>query len=111
MALAIRLRQQGRRNHCVFRVVVMDARSRRDGKYLEELGWYNPYEAEKDRGLNIKADRIQHWVSQGAQMSESVACLVKGVAPSVIRWHTEQRVARQTKRREKRKSREASRTA
>ena len=111
MALAIRLRQQGRRNHCVFRVVVMDARSRRDGKYLEELGWYDPYIAEADRGLNIKADRIQHWVSQGAQMSESVACLVKNAAPSVIRWHTERKVAQQAKRRSKRKTREASRTA
>lgn len=111
MALAIRLRQQGRRNHCVFRVVVMDARSRRDGKYLEELGWYNPYEAEADRGLNIKADRIQHWVSQGAQMSESVACLVKNTAPSVIRWHTERVVAQHAKKRAKRKARKETRTA
>lgn len=109
MALAIRLRQQGRRNRCVFRVVVMDARARRDGKYLEELGWYNPYETEADRTLNIKADRIQHWVSLGAQMSESVACLVKSRAPSVSRWHVERKMAQQTKRRAQRKARKTAR--
>lgn len=111
MALAIRLRQQGRRNHAVYRVVVMDERSRRDGKYLEELGWYNPYESEADRNLNIKADRIQHWISQGAQMTESVECLVKKAAPSVVRWKTERQTAQLQKRRNKRKARKEAKSA
>lgn len=111
MALAIRLRQQGRKNHCVFRVVVMDARARRDGKYLEELGWYNPYETVPERTLNIKGDRIQHWISQGAQMSESVSSLVKNAAPAVIRWKTERSLAQHSKKRTKRKARKEARTA
>lgn len=105
MALAIRLRQQGRNNHAVYRIVVMDERSRRDGKYLEALGWYNPYETVEDRSLAVKADRIQHWLSLGAQMTESVQCLVQKVAPSVVSWKTERTLAQLAKRREKRKAR------
>ena len=47
MALKIRLRQQGRNNRPFYRLVVTDARSPRDGKYVEALGWYNPFEAER----------------------------------------------------------------
>lgn len=111
MALAIRLRQQGRRNHAVYRVVVMDARARRDGKYLEELGWYNPYETEADRNLHIKADRVQHWMSQGAQLTESAECLVQKAAPSVIRWNTERQLAQLDKKRSKRKARKEAQKA
>ncbi|MGZ3633840.1 MAG: 30S ribosomal protein S16 [Parachlamydiaceae bacterium] len=105
MALAIRLRQQGRRNHALYRVVVMDQRARRDGKYLESLGWYDPYQVEDDRKLNIKADRIQHWISLGAQLTESVECLVNKAAPSVLRWKAERAQVQLLKKRAKRKSR------
>ncbi|MBA3602681.1 MAG: 30S ribosomal protein S16 [Parachlamydiaceae bacterium] len=108
MALAIRLRQQGRRNNAVYRVVVMDVNSRRDGKYLEALGWYNPHETEVDQTLCIKADRIQHWISLGAQMTESVKNLVHTAAPSVVRAQTEQILARRNKDRAKRKARKAA---
>jgi small subunit ribosomal protein S16 len=105
MALAIRLRQQGRKNNTMYRVVVMDARARRDGKYLEALGWYNPHETEADLSLCIKADRIQHWMALGAQLTESVECLVHKAAPSVLRWKTERALSLATKNRTKRKSR------
>lgn len=104
MALAIRLRQQGRKNHAFYRVVVMDERSRRDGKYLEALGWYNPYETKEELELSINADRIQHWLNVGAQMTQSVANLVQRAAPSLIRWKTERTLAQTAKRREKRKA-------
>lgn len=110
MALAIRLRQQGRKNHFVYRVVVMDERSRRDGKYLEALGWYDPYQGEENN-LNLKADRIQHWISLGAQMTESVQDLVNKAAPSVVRWHTERILAQRAKRRTKRKAQKGAATA
>lgn len=103
MALAIRLRQQGRKNHTMYRVVVMDERSRRDGKYLEALGWYNPHETEPERSLSLQADRIQHWIGLGAQMTESVTCLVQKAAPSIIRNKTEHALAQAAKRRAKRK--------
>jgi small subunit ribosomal protein S16 len=57
MALKIRLRQQGRNNRPFYRLVVADVRSPRDGKYLEALGWYNPFEAEADRSFSANAER------------------------------------------------------
>ncbi len=72
MALKIRLRQQGRNNRQVYRVVVSDVRSPRDGKYVESLGWYNPFESELDKSVSVKADRIQHWLDTGALLSERV---------------------------------------
>ncbi len=108
MALAIRLRQQGRKNHTVYRVVVMDSRARRDGKYLEALGWYNPLEAEAEKNLFIKPDRIQHWVGLGAQMSESVCQLVRQAAPSITRELTERAIAHKAKARTKRKARKSA---
>lgn len=108
MALAIRMRQHGRKNHSVYRIVVMDSRARRDGKYLEAVGWYNPLATVEDGHLNLKADRIQHWLSLGAQMSESVSHLVNKGAPSVTRWQTERRETQKAKARSKRKARKTA---
>lgn len=71
----IRLRKTGCINNPSFRVVATDQRSPRDGKFLEILGWYAP----KQKGENYKLDlpRIDYWLSQGAQMSETVASMVK----------------------------------
>ena len=60
MALKIRLRQQGRNNRPFYRLVVANCRSPRDGKYVEALGWYNPFEQELDKSVSIKPDRIQY---------------------------------------------------
>jgi len=108
MALAIRLRQQGRKNHTVYRVVVMDARAPRDGAYLESVGTYAPLETEADRTLSLKADRIEHWLSLGAQMSESVTHLVKQAAPSIIRSSKERSIERRAKKNSRRKERKAA---
>lgn len=103
MALKIRLRQQGRTNRAVYRLVVTDARSPRDGKYVEALGWYNPIEAEEDKKMSIKEDRIQHWLNVGAQLSESVETLLKKTAPQLVRQQTEKRLAQRSKAAAKRK--------
>jgi small subunit ribosomal protein S16 len=108
MALAIRLRQQGRKNHTVYRVVVMDSRAPRDGKYIESVGWYNPLEALPERNLIILPERIQHWIALGAQMSENVTQLVRQSAPSIVREMTERTLANKTKARAKRKARKAA---
>ncbi len=75
MAVKIRLRRTGCTNSASYRVVAADGRSPRDGKFLEMLGWYDP----KLEGENYKLDqeRIDYWRSQGAQMSETVANLVR----------------------------------
>jgi small subunit ribosomal protein S16 len=104
MALKIRLRAQGRSNRETYRLVLADSRSPRDGKYIEMLGWYNPFESELERNVSIKADRIQHWLDQGAQMTESAETLIKKVAPAVVRKQTEKVVEHRAKAAKKRKA-------
>lgn len=105
MALKIRLRQQGQINRPFYRVVLADCRSPRDGKYLEALGWYNPFEEEAEKGLHIDGARIQHWLNLGAEITESAEALVLKAAPSVIHWLTEKRLAQRNKVRIKNKAR------
>jgi len=105
MALKIRLRKQGRNNRPFYRLVVADSRSPRDGKYVEMLGWYNPFEAELDKCLQVKQDRIQYWLDNGAQVSENAASLIVKVAPQVIRQNTQKMVAHRAKKAAKRKAR------
>lgn len=105
MALKIRLRQQGRHNRPFYRLVVTDVRSPRDGKYLEALGWYNPFETEADRVLCTDAERIQHWISKGAEVSENVQALIKRSAPSIVKAETQREVQKRAKALKKRKAR------
>lgn len=108
MALKIRLRQQGRNNRPFYRVVLTDVRAPRDGKYLEALGWYNPFETEQDRSFNFHAERIQYWVGQGAEMSESVTSLLGRGAPAIVKEVTGRNIARRAKALQKRKARKAA---
>ena len=87
MATKIRLKRIGRRNRPFYRLVVMDSRKRRDGAAIEELGWFNPIEA--DKPYSLKEERILHWMKLGAQTSEAVHELMKrsGLAH---RWHLTQ---------------------
>src|SRR5260370_29035733 len=75
MAVAIRLRREGALNRPYFKVVVTDTRSPRDGKFIEIVGTYDP----KTAGQNstLKLDRIEHWISKGAQPSDTVRSLIK----------------------------------
>ena len=84
MSTKIRLKRIGRRNRPFYRVVVMDSRNRRDGAAIEELGWFNPIEA--DKPYELKEDRILHWLQLGAQPSDALHGLMKrsGLAH---RWH------------------------
>jgi small subunit ribosomal protein S16 len=75
MAVKIRMKRVGAKNNPVFRIVVADGRSPRDGKFIEELGTYSPLK--KGDNYTIKLDRAKHWVSKGAQPSETVASLIK----------------------------------
>jgi len=102
MALVIRMRQQGANSRQRFRIVVTDVRTRRDGKYTEKLGWYNPFGAPKTNYF-IDLDRLRYWVGVGAQVSPRVQSLVKAVAPEVIQEMTGREVAKREKTRERRK--------
>ncbi len=105
MALKIRLRQQGRNNRPFYRLVLADARAPRDGKYIELLGWYNPFEAEVAKGVAMNGERIQHWINQGAEISERAEALVAKVVPSIIRDKTAKEVALRAREATKRKAR------
>src|ERR1700730_10791436 len=75
MAVAIRLRREGALNRPYFKVVVADKRSPRDGKFIEIVGTYDP----KKQGMNstLKLERIEYWISKGAQPSDTVRSLIK----------------------------------
>ena len=75
MAVSIRLRREGTRNRPYYKVVVADSRSPRDGKFIEIIGTYDPKKA--DPNSTLKLDRIDHWISQGAQPSDTVRSLIK----------------------------------
>ena len=102
MALKIRMRQQGRTNRQTYRLVVTDIRNPRDGKYLEMIGWYNPFSnAQQDASINI--ERINFWVGQGAQITPSAQSLIARIAPDVMKEirakEHSQRVKKTAKRR------------
>ena len=69
------MKRIGAKNSPVFRIVVADGRSPRDGKFIEEIGTYHP----RQKGENVKMnlDRINYWVSKGAQQSDTVASFIK----------------------------------
>lgn len=74
MAVAIRLSRGGAKKRPYYRIVVADSRAGRDGKYLEQIGTYNPLLAKDDENrVKIDADRAKHWLSVGAQPSDRVA--------------------------------------
>lgn len=77
MAVRIRLKKLGRRHRPFFRVCAMDGRTPRDGKVIEELGYYDPMVSDTDARAILDGERIAYWLSQGAQPSEKVGVLIK----------------------------------
>ena len=75
--VTIRLRRAGKKKQPSYRLVVADSRAPRDGKFIEIVGHYNPVRQPQE--LEVKADRIRHWMSVGAQPSETVVRLLKRV--------------------------------
>jgi small subunit ribosomal protein S16 len=75
MAVKIRMKRVGAKNAPVFRIVVADGRSPRDGKFIEELGTYQPLK--KGNNVSMDLERAKYWLSKGAQPSETVASFIK----------------------------------
>lgn len=73
----IRLARSGAKKRPYFNVVATDSRSSRDGKFIERLGFYNPSAMGQEVKLSLDVEKINGWVSKGAQVSERVAYLVK----------------------------------
>lgn len=72
----LRFQRHGRTHAPFYRLVAVDARYKRNGKYLENLGWFNPLPGEGEQDIELKVDRIKHWLSVGAQPSDTVRDLL-----------------------------------
>lgn len=75
--VVIRLARGGSKKRPFFNIVAADSRNRRDGRFLERVGFYNPVASGAAEGLRVAYDRIDHWVGNGAQLSPTVARLIK----------------------------------
>lgn len=73
----IRLTRTGRRNKPYWRLGAFDARTRRDGQPIEYLGSYDPHQAKDEDKVQLKKDRVEYWLSKGAQPTETVAQLLR----------------------------------
>lgn len=75
--VTIRLSRGGAKNRPFYHIVVTDSRNRRDGRYIERLGFFNPIAAGSETRLSVDLDRAAYWIGQGAKASERVAALLK----------------------------------
>ncbi len=73
----IRLARRGGKKQPFYDIVVADSRKPRDGRFIEKLGYFNPIAKGDNVRLHLDAERVTHWVTQGAQISERVQKLVK----------------------------------
>ncbi|MGV3489780.1 MAG: 30S ribosomal protein S16 [Devosia sp.] len=73
MSLKLRLARAGTKKRPYYHVVVADARSPRDGRFIEKIGNYDPMLADKDKRVTLITERVQHWLSVGAQPTDRVA--------------------------------------
>ena len=74
--VVIRLSRGGAKKRPFFNIVVADSRNRRDGRFIERVGFYNPVASGAEQPLRVAFDRVEHWAKLGAQLSPTVARLV-----------------------------------
>ena len=75
MAVKIRLKRMGMKKHPFYRIVVADERSPRDGRFIEEIGYYDPMQ--QPAVINVKNDKAVEWMKKGAQPTDTVRILLK----------------------------------
>lgn len=75
--VVIRLARSGAKKRPFFNMVVTDSRNRRDGRFIERIGYYNPVAAANEQALVINAERLAFWQEHGAQLSQTAARLVR----------------------------------
>ncbi|HNO75088.1 30S ribosomal protein S16 [Nitrosomonas mobilis] len=75
--VVVRLARSGAKKRPFYNMVVADSRSRRDGRFIERVGFYNPRATGGEENLRIQLDRLTYWQSQGAQLSDTVSRLLK----------------------------------
>lgn len=75
--VVIRLARSGAKRRPFFNIVVTDSRNRRDGRFIERVGYYNPVANESEQGLVFNTERLEYWTSVGAQLSPTAERLAK----------------------------------
>ena len=93
MAVRIRLRRTGRKRAPMFRIVVADSRSPRDGKFIEIVGQYAPRQGEN--AINLRTDRVNYWLDNGALPTDTVRSLLRRAG--ILKVRHEQRLGRTLK--------------
>jgi len=78
LSVRIRLKRFGTKRRPYYRIVVMDSRSPRDGRAIEEVGFYHPIEIE-EKQIQVKEDRVREWLDKGAQPSDTVRKLLNNI--------------------------------
>ena len=78
MSVRIRLKRFGTKRRPYYRIVVMDSRSPRDGKTIEEVGFYHPIEIE-EKQIQVKEERVRDWLNKGAKPSDTVRKLLNNI--------------------------------
>lgn len=82
MAVRIRLKKMGRKHKPFYRLCAMDARTGRDGRVIEELGYYDPMVRDTDARAVLEQERIAYWMGVGAQPTEKASVLIKKYGPN-----------------------------
>jgi len=94
----IRMKRLGRTHRPFYRIGVADARESRSGTFIEQLGWYDPIARDPGKQLSLKPERIQHWLSKGAQPSDTVRDIFgrEGLLPAEMKaqWERDREIAR-----------------
>jgi small subunit ribosomal protein S16 len=75
--VSIRLSRAGAKKRPFYHLIVTDSRNRRDGRYIERLGFFNPLGSDGEENLRIDLERVDYWIGHGAQPSDRVAALLK----------------------------------
>lgn len=99
MAVRIRLKKMGRKRRPFYRMCAVDSRNPRDGKVIEELGYYDPMVRDIDARAILKAERIDYWLSVGAQATHNAGILIKKYGTKGT--HLEKQTAALSKRKQK----------
>ena len=78
--VVIRLSRSGAKKRPFYNIVVADSHERRDGRFIERVGFYNPVAQGAEKRVELNLERIKHWVDNGAQLTDKVADLYKAAA-------------------------------
>lgn len=98
MAVRIRMKKMGRKHRPFFRICATDSRAARDGKVLEELGYYDPLVADTDARAILNGERVAYWLGVGAQPSEKVKVLIKKYGQNGTHLEQQQRALERLKK-------------